>query len=385
VQPHVEKIQKTMAELYNGNGAWGVAIEYLAQWVLHRPKENHSVTVLKRHVTRRHGSTVAAWRKGLGGGQQCPFLKFRETCQEAGMRPRTVEFFQALDATKAGNFSLFEFDPEATVLLIKYYWRMCGMATEEQLSDPQKLFQRLTKGVLKLNKPGKIESHEFRRVSKLLGFDNFDSDRVFQYLDPHGGEHEALATLTPNDIFWIKKIPQMLCLESIMLRDWAAGAEIDALRAMTYNAHARKLRTPAGMRRSSSQSSISKLVIRRSSNASGRANSVSSRVSGGSASAPAPQSARGPREALKGAGAGPAGQRSSVGTMGSGFTHASTAVPPQSSRPGSSAGDNAAAAGVGGMFGDSDSEGELPGATSAKPSVGGGSLAGDSDSGSDIF
>jgi len=345
--PHIEKIQKTMANLYSGNGADPLAIEYLASWILHRPKENHSVTVFKKHLSRRFGSTVAAWRKAMGGGNQAPFTKFREACQDVNMRHRTVEFFQSLDATFAGNFSLFELDPEAAVLLVKFYWRICGLATPEQLEDSERLFARLTrKTVVKLKHPGRMEAHEFRRVAKVLGFEDADSDRVFQFLDSHGGEaHEPPATLTPNDIAWLKKIPQILCVECVMLRDSTATSEMESLRAINMSGRAqqnqgRRARMPhevsrAGSRSSSLSGAIRSkpnIVVKRASSVGGSAsgsrpqsarNSISSKQSGTSQR---PQTA--PMRSANQPVAKGSGQRTSVGTVDTGAaSQATTAAP----------------------------------------------------------
>mmetsp|Transcript_44807 Transcript_44807/g.112655 ORF Transcript_44807/g.112655 Transcript_44807/m.112655 type:complete len:501 (+) Transcript_44807:214-1716(+) len=247
-----------MADLYSGNGAWPPAIEYLAQWVLHKPKELHSVTVFKKHLTRRFGSTVVAWRKAFGGGNQVSYGTFRRVCQEIGERHRCSEYFQELDPSRAGTISLFELDPDATVLLIKFCWRLIGVAGPEHMQDPEKLFARLTNKV-RLNKPGVLEAHEFRKVAKGLGFDKAESDKVFQYLDSHGGDaHVPPATLLPSDLFWIKKIEQIVGLECVMLRDAAVVSEKDSMWQMTssarvHNADGRRARTPAALVHRASQ------------------------------------------------------------------------------------------------------------------------------------
>jgi len=250
VRPHLEQISKAMAELYHGNGADPLAISYLARWVLHRPKEPHSVTVYKKHLSRRFGSTVVAWRKSMGGGNQANFLKFRQACQDIGERHRCCEYWQAFDATRSGNISLFELDPDACVLLIKIYWRICGLASAEQLDDPEKLFSRLTcKSVVHLARPGRLEAHEWRRVMKVLGFDASEADRAFKYLDLHGGEaHQPPATILPTDIAWLRRLPQLISIECVMMKDSSSSSEMDSLRSLTYAGRTQAITDPRRMR-----------------------------------------------------------------------------------------------------------------------------------------
>jgi len=166
-----------------------------------------------------------------------------------------------LDPTRAGTISLFELDQDACVLLIKYFWRLCGVAGPDALQDPSRLLEKLAaKALFKPNRPGQLEVNEFRKVSKVLGFDQTDSDKVFQFLDSHGGEaHVPPATLLPCDIAWLKKIPQIISLESVMLRDAASFSEMDSLQQMgnqSARLHAmegRRARMPASLVGRSSQ------------------------------------------------------------------------------------------------------------------------------------
>mmetsp|Transcript_51903 Transcript_51903/g.151142 ORF Transcript_51903/g.151142 Transcript_51903/m.151142 type:complete len:1274 (+) Transcript_51903:87-3908(+) len=256
VRPRMEQVANTLADIYHQAGADEAAIKYLVQWTLQRPKENHSVTVFKKHLARRFGSTVVAWRKVLGNGRLAPFGKFREACQLVGQRPRTVEYWQSLDSSKAGCLSLFELDPEATILLIKVYWRICGLATPEQMADPNALFHRLTSR-LKLVNPGKVQAHEFRRLLKPLGFSPIESDRIFACLDAHGGDGcIPPATVTPVDIGWLQRLPKLVDFESAMLRNACGMAEMDTLRTLMSTGAAaggedRRMRIPAGAGRKS--------------------------------------------------------------------------------------------------------------------------------------
>jgi len=256
--PHLDKIGETMAQLYTGNGGDPPAIAYLAKWILFQPKESQHLRVFKKHLAHRHGSTVVAWRKAFGGENQVPYNTFRQVSQEVGQRHRCSEFWQMMDPTRAGCISLFEFDPEAVILLIKFYWRIIGIATAEQLADPEALFERLTSHrVVKLNHPGRIEAQEFRRVTKILGFNHLDSDKMFEYLDSHGGSSQKPpATLTPGDIFWLKRLPDLVAIDCVMLKDPNASSELESLRRMTYSGRVfadqgTRARTPAAMTRQS--------------------------------------------------------------------------------------------------------------------------------------
>jgi len=163
-----------------------------------------------------------------------------------------VEFWQELDATRAGCISLFELDPEAVVLLTKFYWRLLGLVPREQMQDPEQLFNRLTsRSIVKLNRPGQLESHEFRRVMKVLGFTQVQTDRIFNFLDSHGGEgHTPPATVLPTDLAWLHRLPRLVHTEAVMLHDEARMSITESLRTVTEGGRAfvgehRRTRSPA--------------------------------------------------------------------------------------------------------------------------------------------
>lgn len=88
------------------------------------PQESHAVTVFKKHLARRFGSTVAAWRKSFGNGALVPFQKFREACQDR--QPfDVVELAQPCVAGKRANSHGLEHYKTAEKMLTR---RAAGVA-----------------------------------------------------------------------------------------------------------------------------------------------------------------------------------------------------------------------------------------------------------------
>merc|ERR1711957_843973 len=132
-----------------------------------------------------------------------------------------TSFWDALDPTLAGCISLFDFDPNAVACLIKLRNRLLALtdcATNEE-ADPDLLFARMSFLISPVNS-GHLESHEFRVVSKPLGFSPAEADRVFMYLDYKGGSNRAPpATITVSDIAWLLRLPRIVHIEGVMLED----------------------------------------------------------------------------------------------------------------------------------------------------------------------
>eukprot|EP00443_Scrippsiella_acuminata_P042343 CAMPEP_0115207678 /NCGR_PEP_ID=MMETSP0270-20121206/20838_1 /TAXON_ID=71861 /ORGANISM="Scrippsiella trochoidea, Strain CCMP3099" /LENGTH=1441 /DNA_ID=CAMNT_0002621275 /DNA_START=33 /DNA_END=4355 /DNA_ORIENTATION=+ len=250
VHPHLDQIAEIFCKFYEHRKTIKdpKAIRYLAQWVLFRPKDSHGAIVFRRHLARRYGSTVNAWRMALGDDSLVDFLTFRQCCQNLAYRDQTVEYWSALDAGLAGNISLFELDSDAVMLLAKFYGRLMGLVSNDSEADVDTLFAKLTiKSAVKLSKQGSLEAHEFRQVVKPLGFGPVDADLLFCYLDSKGGaNHAPPATVTLDDIAWLSNLPALVDIDSVMLTPEDAATMVEALRiASADTTTGRRARMPS--------------------------------------------------------------------------------------------------------------------------------------------
>eukprot|EP00405_Crypthecodinium_cohnii_P035319 CAMPEP_0206525784 /NCGR_PEP_ID=MMETSP0325_2-20121206/269_1 /ASSEMBLY_ACC=CAM_ASM_000347 /TAXON_ID=2866 /ORGANISM="Crypthecodinium cohnii, Strain Seligo" /LENGTH=483 /DNA_ID=CAMNT_0054020689 /DNA_START=194 /DNA_END=1645 /DNA_ORIENTATION=- len=210
------------------------AIQYLAKWSLYKVKERHSATVFRRHIANRFGSTVVGWRNVFGNGAWVEFAKFRDICAKLAYRNRTCEFWQEFDSGLAGNITLFQLDPDAVVLLARFYARLMGLVQDDSEADVEVLFGKLTaRNLIKQVTPGKLELHEFRTVLLPLGFTKPESELLFSYLDQKGGNNTMPpATITAKDIAWLKRLPEIVDIDSIMLTPDSAATMVEHLRVV---------------------------------------------------------------------------------------------------------------------------------------------------------
>jgi len=216
------------ATMYAHRGVHPGSVEYLARKVLRSPADSHGVRLLRRHLERVYGSSIVAWRRAFGGSPLVAFMKFREACQQlstTSYQARTVEYWQALDAGRSGCISLFELDPEGVVLLAKLRERMLALMPSENSIDVDQLFQVLSENTGTTKTVGQLETLEFRKCVRALGFSRVDADRMFSYLDLQGGNQglsamkvsRGAAAITPKDILWLLKMPSLVHIDSVML------------------------------------------------------------------------------------------------------------------------------------------------------------------------
>jgi len=235
VEPKVRGVCERLATMYASCGADADAIAYLASNILRSPAEVHNVRIFRRHLARVFGSCAVAWRRVFGSNCSITFWNFREMCHQLSTttyQARGAEYWQCLDAGRAGCISLFEFDPQAVVLMAKIRERVLGRMPGNDAIDVDELFHKLAAPVT-LAKKGVLVVSEFRAVMKKLGFDKLDADRAFSCLDMQGGS--AVSTqgqpfILAKDFLWLLKLPSLVDVDSVMLLSAANDKDLGALR-----------------------------------------------------------------------------------------------------------------------------------------------------------
>jgi len=70
--PHLKRVCKGFATIYEDSGAHPAAIEFMARKVLRAPSEPHGIRVFRRHLAITFGSIPVAWRRVFGNGVLTP-------------------------------------------------------------------------------------------------------------------------------------------------------------------------------------------------------------------------------------------------------------------------------------------------------------------------
>eukprot|EP00443_Scrippsiella_acuminata_P068862 CAMPEP_0115394162 /NCGR_PEP_ID=MMETSP0271-20121206/12124_1 /TAXON_ID=71861 /ORGANISM="Scrippsiella trochoidea, Strain CCMP3099" /LENGTH=1717 /DNA_ID=CAMNT_0002817825 /DNA_START=1 /DNA_END=5155 /DNA_ORIENTATION=- len=234
--PHLRRVCKGFATIYESSGAHPGAIEYLARKVLRSPGDSHGIRVFRRHLGRCYGSPIVAWRKVFGASPLVPFAKFKEACQQlstTSYQARAVEYWQGLDAGRGGIISLFELDPDGVVLLAKVRERILALIPGDDAVDVERLFTMLCSSIVP-STPGSLEASEFRSVVKAMGLNSAEADRVFSYLDAQGGGSHLSrgpAYITAKDLTWLLRLPNLVHIDSVMLVSAESAEELARCRA----------------------------------------------------------------------------------------------------------------------------------------------------------
>eukprot|EP00928_Gymnodinium_smaydae_P079582 TRINITY_DN6347_c1_g2_i1.p1 TRINITY_DN6347_c1_g2~~TRINITY_DN6347_c1_g2_i1.p1 ORF type:complete len:1259 (-),score=215.95 TRINITY_DN6347_c1_g2_i1:253-3483(-) len=235
--PIMRKLFADFRRLYSRSGRDEDGIIHLVNMQLMKSPPPRGLRVFRSHLGKRFGSTVCAWRRVLGGGRLMGYQKFRAVCHQLKCGEHATEYWSGLDPTLAGKISLFDFDPEATALLIKLNARLLALAdygVGEQ-ADAAAIFARMS-FLVRPNRQGHLEYHEFRSVAKPMGLSQEEADKAFSYLDFHGGNHHAPpATITVQDIAWLLKLPQMIDIEAVQLTTNREQSSDQALRQLTWD------------------------------------------------------------------------------------------------------------------------------------------------------
>jgi len=158
-QPHLDKIYEGFRVAYEDSGKDLDGIEYIAKYALHRPGDPHGLRLFRRHLAKRFGSPVAAFRSFLvqpannnhvtaavvGAARLIPFLQFREACCELDKRDATVEYWRAMDPGMGGCISLYDLDPEAVALLSRLYLALAKVNSRDEAAV-EKMLLKMAKG-----------------------------------------------------------------------------------------------------------------------------------------------------------------------------------------------------------------------------------------------
>eukprot|EP00401_Gymnodinium_catenatum_P071839 CAMPEP_0117535020 /NCGR_PEP_ID=MMETSP0784-20121206/40716_1 /TAXON_ID=39447 /ORGANISM="" /LENGTH=1345 /DNA_ID=CAMNT_0005331527 /DNA_START=60 /DNA_END=4097 /DNA_ORIENTATION=+ len=234
--PHMDLLYKKFRDVYNRAGRHQDAVLQLVHTVLNKPLQSHDLRVFKCHLAKRFGTSICGWRRALGGGRLLNFQKFREVCQKLNCSEHTTEFWVGLDPTLSGCISIFDLDPEATGLLIKFRTRLLALAdlgSNPKDVDAESIFARVSL-LVRPCRPGHLEAQEFRAVGKPLGVVGDEADKVFSHLDFYGGNHAPPATITVQDIAWLIRLPNLVDIEAVTLSDATKANENEELRRLAW-------------------------------------------------------------------------------------------------------------------------------------------------------
>jgi len=250
-EPHLVDIKMGFRTMYERSGIDGNAVEYLARYALQTSKITHSLTIFRRHLARRFGSTVVAWRKAFGNRANPTFVKFAEVCRGLNNRDHIVEHWLELDPTLSGCISLFDLDSEAVISLAKANLRLRSLALGDEKEDADVIWRKMIKGQT-LQRAGEMLIHEFRNALRPLGFSQAEAERIFSYLDGLGGcRHQPPASITVADLTWLLRLPSLVNLSPALLGKTGEGEDLERLRVVNVPARpvngARALSPPAAL------------------------------------------------------------------------------------------------------------------------------------------
>eukprot|EP00927_Polykrikos_kofoidii_P015363 TRINITY_DN16815_c0_g1_i1.p1 TRINITY_DN16815_c0_g1~~TRINITY_DN16815_c0_g1_i1.p1 ORF type:complete len:1519 (-),score=314.14 TRINITY_DN16815_c0_g1_i1:179-4546(-) len=233
--PHMDKFFAGVRSVYARHGRDQDSLLHLVHTVLSKPAPSHDLRVFRCHMAKRNGSSIAAWRRNLGGGRLFSFPRFRELCQSLNCGEHTTEYWQSLDPTLGGCISMFDLDPEAVSLLIKFRARMLALAdvSSDKEADPESLFARFS-FLVRPRRSGRLERQEFRQVAIPIGLSKEEADKVFSYLDYHAGISHP-AAITVMDIAWLNKLPQLIDIDAVILSSATDLRDDEALRGVSWS------------------------------------------------------------------------------------------------------------------------------------------------------
>merc|ERR1719362_963730 len=92
-------------------------------------------------------------------------------------------------------------------------------------------------GLLRKNEVGQVEVPELCNMLRSLGFIITDAKRIFRFLDFKGAkEFKPPAGLSVADISWLRRLPQVVCIEAVALGSKDGMTELEALQHVTRTA-----------------------------------------------------------------------------------------------------------------------------------------------------
>ncbi|CAE7774575.1 unnamed protein product [Symbiodinium sp. CCMP2592] len=163
-------------------------MEHLCRWVLETPQMSHKLRAFKKHISRRFGSALGAWRRHFGITRVVPFAKFRNLCKEVKCWKHSTEYWQELDVGRAGCISLFEMDSASVCMLANFRARLLKLANlPSEEATAEDLWQKMTQHVQPVM-PDRFAVNELTFIlTRALGFSATEATNIFDLLDADGG------------------------------------------------------------------------------------------------------------------------------------------------------------------------------------------------------
>ncbi|CAE7545833.1 unnamed protein product, partial [Symbiodinium necroappetens] len=242
-------------------------MEHLCRWVLETPQMSHKLRAFKKHISRRFGSALGAWRR------------FRNLCKEVKCWKHSTEYWQELDVGRAGCISLFEMDSASVCILaagVHFSLRLLKLAnipseeaTAEELTFiltralgfsateagihnkeadegmPRVVSPRLQNGQPQSFANTFFDDNQVKPQSELrqlyeavfvqLLEDDIYATNIFDLLDTDGGHtFNPPGRVRLADIAWLVKLPTLVDL-SVQGFDGLTNAKAVALRPDGFN------------------------------------------------------------------------------------------------------------------------------------------------------
>jgi len=227
--PHLDDFAQRLSALFRDAALDADAVNHLARWLLASPLESHALRLFRRQLAKRYGSTVAAWRQSLGNCRRLNFCHFREICQVLKCRENAPEFWTALDPGLGGCISLFELDPDAVTLLLHFRSQVMMHVDSDDI-DGDSFFERLCFRLAPAM-PGELQDIEFRYLLRGIGISPECANRLFTFLDYHGGSnHHPPARLTAMDLLWLKRLPTLVDVRAATLLPAGGQNNVELMR-----------------------------------------------------------------------------------------------------------------------------------------------------------
>ncbi|CAE7333417.1 unnamed protein product [Symbiodinium natans] len=195
-------------------------MEHLSRWVLESPGMSHGLRSFKKHLLRRFGSALGAWRRHFGLSRLVPFHKFRNLCKEMQTYKHSTEYWQELDMGRAGCISLFELDAPSVCMLATFRARLLKLANvPSEEATPEDLWLKMTQ-IVQPARSDRFVINEFTFIlTRALGFSAVQATTIFDLLDSDGGHtFHPPGLVRQTDIAWLVKLPMLVDLSAVALR-----------------------------------------------------------------------------------------------------------------------------------------------------------------------
>ncbi|CAK0910210.1 unnamed protein product [Prorocentrum cordatum] len=288
---------------------------YLARWALEAPPEKQALRVFKRRFALHFGSVVCGWRTLFGNCRLVSFEKFKKACCVLQFADRAAEYWSELDIGLGGCISLFEMDPDTTVLLAKLHARIAAVLDGQRPEDvaADVVFQRLTT-VANLRAPDRMDIQQFRLMAKSLGLTDAEAGRAFNCLDIKGGRNPP-ALVTVKDVAWLKGLSALVDIEAVVLPPTCSPLDELEEDWRTPEPQEAEASSPSSPRRPAETHAAPRVALKVANAAAVGRTSSTAKVAAAAKAAPPPRAARGAPAGPKRAAATPAAAAAAGGAL----------------------------------------------------------------------